>query len=373
MPRYLGANDYPWLQGLLQLYGQLEGMRRAELDARFRGGLPVSGPVESVQRARHVLDRACASEGIPPKEAAQLREALFVAAASRRKMRQQLLADMASEQGKTSRELLESLFADLPSERKVAAVPSELNHIELALRVNLALVQGICARSVSMTIDLWGNARAIVRLAQLRGLLCTARPLSDLDGGEGAAVRLELSGPLSLFRQTRMYGRALSSLVPQLCWCQRFELKVVLPRSERRVEVSVVSGAPIFPSKAPKPFDSKLEERFARDFTRLAPDWTLVREPAPVQAEGRLIFPDFAIQHRRDSTRRALLEIAGFWTANYLQDKLRHLRAAGIPGLILCIDARRDCGEEVLPDNARVIRYRRRIDAEQVLELLGAL
>jgi predicted nuclease of restriction endonuclease-like RecB superfamily len=59
-------------------------------------------------------------------------------------------------------------------------------------------------------------------------------------------------------------------------------------------------------------YDSRLEERFAREFRRVAPDWDLLREPEPIAAEGALIFPDFALQHRSDPSRRWLLEIVGF-------------------------------------------------------------
>ena len=385
IPRYLGASDYPWLQALLQLYSQMAGKRRSDLDERFRGGAPVNGPVEWIRRARYVLDRLCVPSGAAPREAASLREELFVAAAERDKPRSQVVKEMAARLGMRPDAVFESLFADLPGERRVLPPPGDLSPTELALRINLALVQGLCARSILMAVDLWGNARSLVRLAHLRGLLCTARPLSACTGVKGPAVQLLLSGPLSLFRRTRVYGRTLASLVSQLCWCERFELRITLqgegcqhenghgevPRRDAISQVvRVASGAPIFPSSAPKLFDSRVEERFARDFTRMADDWELVREPAPVQAGGRLIFPDFAIQHRRDSTQVVLLEIVGFWTADYLRDKLTHLRAANVTGLILCIDERRDCGGEELPPHARVIRYRRWVDPKQVLALL---
>ena len=63
------------------------------------------------------------------------------------------------------------------------------------------------------------NARAIVRQAKLGGLLCTAHPLSD--GG----CALDISGPLALFRSSRAYARALSSIVPLLPWCRRYQLR----------------------------------------------------------------------------------------------------------------------------------------------------
>jgi uncharacterized protein len=99
-------------------------------------------------------------------------------------------------------------------------------------------------------------------------------------------------------------------------------------------------------------------------------DWDLVREPEPLRAGGTLIFPDFAIVHRRDPRLSWLLEIVGFWTADYLDKKLDFLRRAHVDRLILCIDEERDCGEGALPQQAQVIRYRRRIDVSRVLQVL---
>jgi predicted nuclease of restriction endonuclease-like RecB superfamily len=55
-------------------------------------------------------------------------------------------------------------------------------------------------------------------------------------------------------------------------------------------------------------------------------------------AADTLIFPDSALQHRSDPTRRWLLEIAGFWTLDYVTRKLALYRSARLPSLILCID-----------------------------------
>jgi predicted nuclease of restriction endonuclease-like RecB superfamily len=135
--------------------------------------------------------------------------------------------------------------------------------------------------------------------------------------------------------------------------------------------VVLASGDPIFPAAEPRLYDSRLEERFARDFRRVAPDWDVVREPEPVPAGDALIFPDFALYHRRDAERRWLLEIVGFWTADYLARKLLQYRTAHLSNLILCIDEHRNCAAGDLPAGALVVRFRRRVDAAAVLRLVG--
>jgi predicted nuclease of restriction endonuclease-like RecB superfamily len=182
-----------------------------------------------------------------------------------------------------------------------------------------------------------------------------------------ASPVLEISGPFALFRHTRTYGAALQALVPVLAWCPRFRLRALCEMEGRPLTFVLASGDPIFPGEEPRRFDSRLEERFARDLARLAPEWDLVREPEPVPAGETLIFPDFALSHRHDPARRALVEIVGFWTRDYLERKLEHLRQAQLANLILCIDGRRNCGGEELPEAAAVIRFRGHLDVRRVL------
>jgi len=111
-------------------------------------------------------------------------------------------------------------------------------------------------------------------------------------------------------------------------------------------------------------------ERFTREFAKHALEWDLAREPEPVETDGTLIFPDFALWRRDRPRQRWLLEIIGFWTADYLRHKLARLRAARLSNLIVCIDADRNCTDEELPPDAPVIRYRRKIDVEEVLRIV---
>ena len=216
-----------------------------------------------------------------------------------------------------------------------------------------------------MTLEVQGNARALVRTAKLRGLICTVSRASCSD------TVLEVSGPLALFRRTILYGRALGALVPHLAWCPRFRLRAACLLEERLVDLYLGTGDPILPANAPRHFDSQIEERFAREFRKVAPDWDVLREPEPVVAGNRLVFPDFALQHRYDISRRWLLEIVGFWTADYLQRKLALYREARVANLILCIDEARACDKESLPTGAVIIRFQRRVDAVAVRHVLG--
>lgn len=367
VPRYLDERDHPWLRALLDVYRAFDGRRRRELDERLREGLLPEPPAPALARAVHVLERFSGERTVAPRPPREVRAVLFGEAAGGGN-RDAAIKRAAERLELSEEDVLDALFADIPAERRLTAPALSLDPTELALRTNLALAQGLVAHAQLVRIEAVGNARDLVRYARLRGLLCVARPGSDPD-----RLVLELSGPLALFRRTRVYGRALAGLVPRLPWCRDFDLRADVELGDARQTLRIQPGDPVFPSAEPKRFDSKLEERFAADFAKAAPDWELIREPRAVPADGTLIFPDFLLQHRRDPARRFYLEIVGFWTEAYLATKLRRLAAADLQNLILCVDATRAAGRTDIPAGAAVIRFRRRVDATQVLARIDSI
>jgi uncharacterized protein len=364
---YLGPQDEPWLRVLLAEMARFEGRRARELAERLAEPLPCEAPYFKHRAASRVLWRLWRRESraaIPPVTA---RSRLFTAAAGSALARPDLLAQVAAEMGIDSAALEESLLADIPGERIVRAPESVPTATDAAARINLALAQAVLMRASTVSIQLEGNARPIVRLAKLRGLICA---LLEPAGGHRRPT-LEISGPFSLFRHTLLYGRALAELLPHLAWCARFDLQAAVRLRGRLVDINLCSGDPIRPADQPPPFDSRLEERFARDFGRLAPDWDLIREPEPVRSGGTLIFPDFLLRHRLTPERWLLVEIAGFWTPEYLQRKLTHLRAARLQRFLLCIDEDRACApaDLELPREMAVLRFRKKLDAAAVLRV----
>lgn len=364
VPRFLSEADRPWIRRLIDMCDHGSGRPVRQLDERLRD--PIPGVPEDKRRlVAHVLlglARSRVTSALPPREA----RARVFASAARHPARPatEVLAACALDLGVTPGALRDALFADLPGER-LALPPASLDPGELALRANLLLAQALLARAFRVEISLEGNARAVVRHASLRGLICSVVPVPS-----GGAARLEVSGPFALFRRTLLYGRALGSLLPVLAWTSRFRLDAECEVRGRAATVTLASGDPIFPSGEPRRFDSQVEERFARDFGRAAPGWTIVREPEPIQAGGHLIFPDFAVQPPHDPGGRWLVEIVGYWTAEYLATKLERLRAARITNLVLCIDEERNVGERDLPPSARIVCYRRRVDPLAVVSVI---
>ena len=370
-PRFLAAADEPWLREIIDLHDRCVGRRRKELDAAIAEREPAGRGRRAWRAAARVMGQlhgSCKDAVVPPRQA---RAELFSAGAGRPSDRERIVRGVADDLEVDPDALLEALFADLTGEPRVLAPDDPISPTELALRCNLANVQGLLYRASEVRLALEGNSRRVVHYAKLRGLICS---VAQRDGASTAPTEpltlVRLSGPFSLFRRTLIYGRSLAGLVPQLGWCRQYRLRAhcKLPNGEGLLRLQ--SGDPILPASEPPRFDSKLEERFCREFARAAPRWDIVREPAPFEAGGALVYPDFLLVHRDDPSARWYLEIAGFWTAEYLGKKLTRYRRAGLGNLILAIDADRGCSEDEFPVHARVIRYRRRVKPEDVLAVL---
>jgi uncharacterized protein len=369
VPTWLGEEDHPWLRALIDDFIRLEGRPYREAISFLREPSRTASPAGKRRMAVWMLRNLCARDR-PPVDSSALRDAIAIEAQRARDMdrfyRSDIMAACAQRLRLSAAAVDELLFADLPGERRIRLPEPLPDPHALATRTNLALAQGLLRLASEVTIEIYGGARAVVRQVHLRRLLCNVRSA----GREG--VRIDISGPFSLFRHTTMYGRALASILPLLPWCQRFELVARCMLRGRAVDVRLRPGDPIAVGDPPRAYDSHLEERFAREFARAHLDWDLVREPEPVEAGEAIMFPDFAIVHRRDTSRRFLLEIVGFWTPDYLREKLDRLRAIPHIPLVLCIDRGLNCSAGDLPVHARVVWFEKRIEPHAVLAAIEA-
>jgi uncharacterized protein len=363
LPGYLDARDLPWLRMLVEEVDRFRARPVRELRERLRQPFPCAIPIFKRKAAVATLLslwKGEVSAAVAPEEA---RAALFAAAATGAP-REQALEQAAAGLATTPAALESSLFADLPGEKLVAAPAAIPSPPDLALRINQHIVRSLLFHARRVRIEAEGAIRPIVRQAKLRGLLCAV-------ASEPAPV-LELSGPFTLFRHTLLYGRALGELLQFLPHCARFKLHAFCVVRGEEAWLELASGDPVFPAEDPKPYDSKLEARFARDLRKVAPDWDLIREPEAIATAETLIFPDFLLRHRLHPERRFFVEVMGFWSPEYVARKLRLLREAKLDNLILCIDEDRACGIAAVEGHARLVRFRRRIDPRAVLAAAGA-
>jgi len=364
-PRWIGPNDHDWLEALLREAHRLgRGSRVEPEEVLRRVGAPGDRRCSLRRAARLVLGWRAER---PPT--ARVRLVAATAAQRARDLpglvdRDEVVAEVARDLELTADEVEQALGRGHDA-TKVLRPPPVLPDLQSLVRsVNLGLAQELLRRSSRVQIEVAEHTRAVVRQAHLRRLLCTVRP-------RGVGVCLEVSGAMALFRHTRAYGGALASLVPVVCRCPRFHLRAACRVGQRWLDLHLYHRAPLPRTGPTVPWDSQLEEAFAREFAEVAPEWVVAREPEPVAAGGALVFPDFGLHPRGHPERRWLVELVGFWTPDYLRAKLDRLREVGRDDLVVCVDRRLGCTADDLPE-LPVLWFDRRVDARAVLELVGS-
>jgi hypothetical protein len=115
-------------------------------------------------------------------------------------------------------------------------------------------------------------------------------------------------------------------------------------------------------------FDSEPEERFYNSFGNAGTGWQIIREPEPLIAGRYLYIPDFLLE--KDGMQ-VYVEIAGFWTAEYLKRKVSKLGELKGVNLIVLASTRSSCDAfKGITEN--VILFDRKIPLKEVLDRLKA-
>ncbi len=361
VPRFFSEADHPFLRSLLECFHAFAGQPERALEASLK---ELEDARTSDPRKR-ILARRYLWRGWPrvvSELPRKIRNVVFRQAPGT-KPRSEILEHCGRLLHLSPSEIETALFADLPGERRIKTWKSP-SPSELCLRLNLEIVQGLLFSSNRVRLRLLGQARPVVRHAQLRGLMCAV--IRDDE-----KTTIDISGPYALFRRTLVYGRRLGEIVPLLSWCDRYQLEADCTVSGKIGVLRLGTGTPIIPSPQPKRFDSKLEERFAKAFQREARDWILIREPEPIPYHQSLLFPDFLVEHRKNGIR-CVIEIVGFWMPEYLERKLRQYREVDVGRVILCIDELANCSRGAMPTDVTIIPFRRRIDVAAVVARLEA-
>jgi uncharacterized protein len=212
------------------------------------------------------------------------------------------------------------LYIDVMSQQPMKSFEGYADPQALLSRYNVAQLQACLYRAQKMTIHARADFKVILRYAKLARLLHDIRRLAP---GE---YRLDFSGPATVLHETRRYGVNFARFIPALLACRDWRLQATLQSPWGR-PLSVLLGSEdgySAPLPAPAEFDSSIEQRFAEDFGAEREGWRLQRESA-ILHEGQSTFvPDFTFRHT--DGREIDLEIVGFWTAQYLEDKRKTLQ-----------------------------------------------
>ena len=244
-------------------------------------------------------------------------------------------------------------------------------------RYNLALAQAVLYDASELRVRVWDHFGTVFSYVKLFGLMHRIYPI-DTDGNrvettnEAAGYEAVLDGPASLFRKSRKYGIRMANFLPALPHCDRWELDAEIIADEvadetRQFTLDHTTGLQTHYSGG-QMFDSDVERTLATKWERANTEWELVREDDVLDLGAEVMIHDFAIKH--PNGRRAILEIVGFWTPEYLSEKLEKIHAADVDNLVLAVSERLDCAEEDFGTAAdRVLWFKTGIHVYDIVDL----
>jgi uncharacterized protein len=386
VPRALGFGkpDLERARTVIDLFKAHDGRRRGELDEALRADEGEGTDYRVRRGLAHLLySERCEFQTQSILEPELLRDRVFAASASVRpsletgaKLLDDLALDLTVELERpiSGAELEASLYADLKENQLVAFEPVEVQW--LLERYNLAQAQGVLYRSSELVITAHrndpGEYKLLFRYLKLFGLM--HRITGDVDAG----YSIFLDGPASLFKPSTRYGIQFAKFLPAMLHASKWSLDALIhPRVQfadqsqpPEAHFTLDSSTPLKSHYAKgKVFDSILEHSFAERFEKTKTDWKLEREVDLVDLGGTVMIPDFRLVH--SDGRAVLLEIVGFWRADYLRRKFDKLRRSNRRDIVIAVSQKLNIGEsganlDGLED--QIIWFKGALDPKTVLE-----
>jgi predicted nuclease of restriction endonuclease-like RecB superfamily len=232
-----------------------------------------------------------------------------------------------------------------------------------------------------MRIRVWDNFGTVFSYLKLFGLMHRIYPI-DEDGDrvvntdQAAGYEAILDGPASLFSQSRKYGIRMANFLPALPLGDRWEMHAEILDDDGPTDTMIsfeVDPTDDLESHytARSDFDSDVERTLAQKSDRANTDWELVREDDVLDLRAEVMMPDIALG--TPDGRRAILEIVGFWTPEYLDEKLAKIRDADIDHLLIAVSERLDCSADDFEGASdRLLWFKSGIHVYDVVELAEA-
>jgi len=231
------------------------------------------------------------------------------------------------------------LYGDLPEFRVVENFeplpPEDLIH-----RYNASQVQGLILRSRSLSIII--KDKDPLKKRRLLQRLKFWRLLAEIDDTP-EALKIDLSGPLSLFDKSATYGSRLSNFFPNVLLMDKWELKADIKILEKVLGLELDSSKPIkshygsFRGYIPAEF-----KEFIQIFNSLPPEqrkgWTAM-EGEDVLNLGQQSYsvPDISFQDSKG--QRIHLELFHKWHEVQLKQRVEAMTGRPAQALILGVAA----------------------------------
>ena len=273
--------------------------------------------------------------------------------------------EIAREIGKSWEQIERELFADVIQFHRLREFRGYESSQALLARYNVAQTQAVLYDAVSMTVWCMEDFKPILRYAKLAHLMHTIVHRPD------GTYQITFDGPTSVLKQSRRYGVAFAKFLPGLLSCNGWKIKAIIQHRrsswQNQFQLSPADGltSNVTPSEL---FDSNLEASFARKWGEQPRDgWRLYREGIVLYQNQKVFVPDFLFVH--EDGRKVVMEIVGFWTPEYLEEKQKTIATFSEHRIFLAVSDSVEWPSD--KQSSTTFRYKTAIKVSDVLAMLA--
>jgi len=371
-PRYRSIDEnVPTAERLIEIYE--EGKSREHIKEEV-SGLETHDDFKFVRALSSLLERRSKFESSAPVDPSRLRKEAFERGfVTGQEEREKVMDQIGQKYGLEAEEVDANLWADR-EKNEILVSTVDVTPEELVKRYNLSLTQTLLFDALELDIGVTDNFREIFSMIKFLGLMYSVRDESRDGDGEVDGRKINVTGPAALFKKTRRYGNAMAKLLPSVMKAADWELEAQVETEvggERRIYQFELDSSEegLFPEMhAEGSYDSEIERSFAGRMSSIAEGWKVSREPTFLEAGDSVMIPDFGFERRGEEL---YLEIVGFWTPEYLREKLRKVKKLDAEKeLIFAVDEDLDCTKEDFGEEKEVFFYDGDVSVHPVLRRL---
>ncbi len=376
-PQFTDEGDRALAASLLGTFQGHVGERRARLREALDQAEREADSFKLVRGLAALLEREATFEtraDVPPRRTRRVvfesAESVGVASDEERSEGVVIAADRL---GVGADSVEQSLYADRDENQILASFEPRWTPERLLEQYDLSLAQTALFDATEVRVRSSEPADLVSAVKRL-GLMYE---VGRTDNGR----ELVVTGPDSLFRSTRRYGTSFARLLRSVAKTDDWRLSATIDdRGRERTmtlndeDVSVPGVEPV----AEPTYDSAVEAEFAAAFESLDTDWSLVREPEPLETGSRVMIPDFAFDYAPAGAEvgsvadrfRVYFEIMGFWTPEYVEKKLSQLETVEDVELLVAVDESLAASESIEARDHRAIPYSGSVRVKDVVDTL---
>ena len=340
-PRYVDPADARHLQqaaDLVSVFREYRGRTRAELDEALDDYVGTGTGYKVLRGMMKLLADRCEFEVGVEADPSEIRRALFLKARARHPVgdeavRDELIAEAARELACAPEVVSAGMYADLPERQRLVEF-EELEARELLDLYNLAQAQALLYRSVEMRLSV--EPQEPEGLRELFGAIKAYRLIHTVRGSAERGYEIRLDGPVSMFHRSQKYGVQMAVFLPALLLCRGWRMRAEIStrpngaayfeldsrQTQLRSHYASITG-----------YENPVVEKFARVWERHASAWELEPCREVIDLGTSAFIPDFRLTH--PAGREFYLEIIGFWTPEYLAERLSEFAHRGLKNFLL--------------------------------------